>query len=293
MCTPNLALAHIAASQTQKEVTANAAFDALDTAITDQQSINCAGAADVTPSSTIVDAMVLLLTGLLTGSINLKLPAVKRPYIVRNTTTGAFTITVKTVAGGSTGVIVPQGTVAWVYSDGTNVLTVASGAGSIVDTAHGGTGVDLSAAGSATSFLAENGSHVVSARVIAVGDLPALTRSISYIIDGGGAVPVTGIYGQLNIPVACTVTGWVVTGDVAGACVVDVLRSTYANFPTTASIAGTDKPTIVATNQKAENLGPLSNWGSTALVAGDQLQFNLNSVATITRINITLIVTIP
>lgn len=126
MSTPNLALAHIAASQTQKEVTANAAFDALDTAITDQQSINCAGSSDVTPASTIADAMVLLLTGLLTGNINLKLPQVKRPYIIRNTTTGAFTITVKTTNGASTGVIVPQSCEGFVYSDGTNVIQVSN-----------------------------------------------------------------------------------------------------------------------------------------------------------------------
>ena len=35
MSTPNLAIAHIQASQDQKEVTANAAFDALDLAMTE------------------------------------------------------------------------------------------------------------------------------------------------------------------------------------------------------------------------------------------------------------------
>ncbi|MBZ5566557.1 MAG: hypothetical protein LAN64_01770 [Acidobacteriia bacterium] len=122
MSTPNLGISHIAASQTSKEVTANAAFDTLDTALTDQLGINCAGSADVTPASTVVNGMVLQLTGLLTGNINLKLPAVKRPYFVRNQTTGTYTITVKTTAGGSTGVIIPQGTVMAIYSDGTNVV---------------------------------------------------------------------------------------------------------------------------------------------------------------------------
>lgn len=40
--------------------------------------------------------------------------------------------------------------------------------------AQGGTGVDLSASGGAHSFLAEDGSHVVSARTIASGDLPTV-----------------------------------------------------------------------------------------------------------------------
>jgi hypothetical protein len=39
MSTPNLNLAHIAAGQSQKEVTANAAFDGLDTAICGKLSI--------------------------------------------------------------------------------------------------------------------------------------------------------------------------------------------------------------------------------------------------------------
>ena len=112
---------------------------------------------------------------------------------------------------------------------------------------------------------------------------------INFTIDGGGAVPGTGVKGQLSIPIACTITGWVLTADQAGSAVIDVLRSTYAAFPVTASIAGTDKPTLVGV-QKNENLGPLVNWGSVALNAGDELQFNLNSVATCTRLNLSLLI---
>jgi hypothetical protein len=114
--------------------------------------------------------------------------------------------------------------------------------------------------------------------------------AINYTIDGGGSTPGTGVKGQLSIPFACTITGWVITSDVSGSAVVDVLRSTYAGFPTTASIAGTDKPTL-SSAQKNENL-TLTQW-TTAINAGDQLQFNLNSVATVTRINVTLNITVP
>ena len=119
----------------------------------------------------------------------------------------------------------------------------------------------------------------------------AAVRSIGYVIDGGAAVPATGVWGQISIPIACTITGWILTGDASGSCVVDVLRSTYSAFPTTTSIAGTDKPTL-STAQKNQNLA-ISAWGSVALAAGDQVQFNLNSVTTIKRIAITLMVTIP
>lgn len=116
------------------------------------------------------------------------------------------------------------------------------------------------------------------------------TAAITYVIDGGGSTPSTGAKGQISIPVACTITGWVITADASGSAVVDVLKSTYAGFPTTASIAGSEKPTL-ASAQLNEDL-TLTTW-TTAINAGDIVQFNLNSVTTCTRLNITLNVTIP
>lgn len=118
------------------------------------------------------------------------------------------------------------------------------------------------------------------------------TAAIQFTIDGGGSTPGTGAKGQISIPSACTLTGWVITADQSGSAVVDVLRSTYAGFPgSLASIAGSAKPTL-SSAQKNENL-TLTGWGSTAISAGDIIQFNLNSVTTVTRINITINVTIP
>jgi hypothetical protein len=126
---------------------------------------------------------------------------------------------------------------------------------------------------------------------VTVGSIQGRTGAIQYVIDGGGSTPGTGAKGQVSLPVACTVTGWVITADQSGSAVVDVLRSTYSGFPTTVSIAGSDKPTL-SSAQKNEDL-ILSGWGSTALNAGDILQFNLNSATTVTRINVTINVTIP
>lgn len=134
-------------------------------------------------------------------------------------------------------------------------------------------------------------SNSVGYRALDPSDLPR-TASINYVIDGGGSFPATGSAGQVNIPTNCTITGWVLTADRTGSAVVDVLRSTYGGFPVSlASIAGTDKPTISAA-QKNENLGVTGAW-TTALSAGDQVQFFLNSGATATRLNVTLNVTIP
>lgn len=60
------------------------------------------------------------LTGALTADAALRVPAAEKVYIVENATTGAFTVTVKTLSG--TGVIVPQGQRAVLLCDGTNVV---------------------------------------------------------------------------------------------------------------------------------------------------------------------------
>jgi hypothetical protein len=114
--------------------------------------------------------------------------------------------------------------------------------------------------------------------------------SFNYEVDGNGSTITTGVKGQWPVPTSCTVTGWVLTADQSGSCVIDVLRSTYAAFPTTTSIASTDKPSLVS-QQKNENLA-VSVW-TTALAQGDELQINVNSATTVTRVNLTIIVSIP
>jgi hypothetical protein len=116
------------------------------------------------------------------------------------------------------------------------------------------------------------------------------TTAFNFVVDGGGSAITTGAKGQWSVPVNCTITGWVLTGDQSGSCVIDVLKSTYAGFPTTSSIAGSDKPTL-SSAQKNENLA-VSAW-TTALTAGDELQINVNSASTITRANLTILVTVP
>ena len=115
----------------------------------------------------------------------------------------------------------------------------------------------------------------------------ARQAAFMFEIDGGGSTPSTGAKGQQNVPTNCTIYGWVLTADQSGSAVVDVLKSTYSGFPTTASIASTDKPTLSSV-QKNENLS-VSAW-TTALTKGDQLQINLNSVTTCTRLNLTILV---
>lgn len=172
------------------------------------------------------------------------------------------------------------------FADGTNYLYLSCG---------GSGGGSSTLAGLADVLLAS----------VADGDLltydsassrwknkqPSRTAAIKFTIDGGGSVPTTGVYGQISLPYACTITGWNLTGDAAGSAVIDVLRSTGGAFPTTASIAGTDKPTL-SSAQRAHDTA-LSGWGSTALSLYDEVQISLASVTTIKRLDLTIYISIP
>jgi hypothetical protein len=79
-----------------------------------------AGSADVTLTSTEADNGILNLTGALTNNIDVIVPATPtRSWIVKNSTTGAHTITIRTPAG--SGVVCTQGYKSVVWTDGTNV----------------------------------------------------------------------------------------------------------------------------------------------------------------------------
>jgi hypothetical protein len=125
--TPNLGISHIDASQNNKEVTANTAFDVLDTALTDYLAVTVTGAVDVTPAGTIIQEAYVELVGALTANINLIIPASKRFYVIRHSATGGHTINVKSAAAGTNGaVLLSLSNIRTVYCDGTNVILVSA-----------------------------------------------------------------------------------------------------------------------------------------------------------------------
>lgn len=78
-----------------------------------------AGAVDVTLSSGEAANSNHEYTGILTGNINVIVPATSHNFTAENLTFGAYTITVKTAAG--TGVLIPQGQALQLYCNGTDV----------------------------------------------------------------------------------------------------------------------------------------------------------------------------
>lgn len=112
------------------------------------------------------------------------------------------------------------------------------------------------------------------------------TTSIPFSRDCGATVMPIGIMGDIRIPYACTITGAAMACDPSGSCVVDIWRSTLAAYPPVVggSLTGGNPLTITSGTSMTSALG---GW-TTSITAGDVLRFNLNSVASVRRIDIIL-----
>lgn len=112
------------------------------------------------------------------------------------------------------------------------------------------------------------------------------TIAIVFIIDGGGAAITTGSKGYLKIPFRCIITGWTIYADQFGDIVVDVKACNHGDFPTTTSIAGTEKPTL--SNVDLGLNYNLTSWTTKIYVLRNILEFYVDSVSTVERVTITL-----
>lgn len=112
--------------------------------------------------------------------------------------------------------------------------------------------------------------------------------SIGITIDGGGSAITTGSKGYREIPYNCTITGWTILAKESGSCVIDIKKCTYSGFPTTSTIAGTEKPTLSSAQKNQDNT--LTSF-TTSLTAGDILEFVVDSASTITRVHVFINIT--
>ena len=131
MSTPNLAIAHIQASQDQKEVTANAGFDALDLAMTATLAVDCSAGGTVSVSAADLRRNVRLVLGGAPGAgFTLELADVKRLLAVRNATDTDAILT--NTAGGET-VDLPAGAELMIHSGPDGVAGVGAAGGGVYD----------------------------------------------------------------------------------------------------------------------------------------------------------------
>lgn len=170
-----------------------------------------------------------------------------------------------------------EGVFMTVTNKGANRLQVFPGLGDSIGDNPVNTSIFLEPATTLSIYCADPNWIITS---LATGQIV----TINIIIDGGGSAITTGIKGHVIIDFALEVLEWATVADQSGSVVVDVNRATFANYPTTLSIAGTELPTI-STSTKGEDR-TLTSWSD--IDAGDVLEFEVDSITTLQRVTVAL-----
>lgn len=115
----------------------------------------------------------------------------------------------------------------------------------------------------------------------------SITRTLNVVIDGEGSVISTGVAGDVVLDFAATIQRVTLLADQVGSIEVDIWKAAYASFPPVVgnSITASDKPTLSGASHSQDST--LTGW-TTAISAGDILRFNVDTVATITRVTVSL-----
>jgi hypothetical protein len=173
MATTNKDLDQPALNSTNWDVPLNANFGVLDAALggNTTKSVTGVGTTPVVLTTAEYQKLILTFTGTLTANVNYQIPSgVGGQWIVRNGTTGAFTVTISSGGAGTT-FVAPQGFARTVYSDGTNIrasddivasvpdASVAYSSGGVLTGSTGltynGTALDITATTAATNTATE------------------------------------------------------------------------------------------------------------------------------------------
>ena len=142
------------------------------------------------------------LAGTLTGNVNVIIPALSKGYDVRNSTSGSFTIVLRTATG--TGQYIPQGQTIRVVCDGVSVRDVETpgirSTSNVVNVSVGISKIDIKVPMAVSGTVSITGGLAVSG-IVSVGGGLAVTGIVSVasglVVAGttsiGGALAVTGI----------------------------------------------------------------------------------------------------
>ena len=123
MTTTNLEFPYIASSQAQKEVTHNEALDLIDAAISAHVSIALSDTDTLLTDEQIVESASIVFTGTLTAVRTITFPAKQKLLLVKNSTTGGYTLNML-ITGSSVTIVVASGVQKLIYLDGTDINEV-------------------------------------------------------------------------------------------------------------------------------------------------------------------------
>ena len=112
-------------------------------------------------------------------------------------------------------------------------------------------------------------------------------RVLLAVFDGAGASLHNGMQGDVSVPFASTITGWVLLADQAGSIVINIWKDVLASYPPTVAdkITASAPPTLSSADHAEDST--LTGW-TTAVNAGDTLRFNIDSAATVQRATLAL-----
>ena len=107
------------------------------------------------------------------------------------------------------------------------------------------------------------------------------------VIDASGSVLTTGIKTDIEVKAPCTITAVRLLADQTGSIVLDLWKDVYASFPPTGAdtITASAKPTLSSAAKSEDTT--LTGW-TTSLAAGDIIRVNVDSVATITQLTLSI-----
>jgi hypothetical protein len=117
--------------------------------------------------------------------------------------------------------------------------------------------------------------------------LPTMAKAstMGCTFDGVGTTIEAGLKSYIVCPYDAVIKGWYLMGDASGVLQVDVYKDTWANYPPTTSIAGSEIPLISGSNTGQDI--SLSSWNTT-INSGDVLGFAVLTCSNINRATLVL-----
>lgn len=242
------------------DTTNNNLGDLIEAAITNKINITFANATyTLTANNGLPDEArnaVLNLIGTNSSAQNLIAPAVQKTYIIKNAT-GA-TVTIKTSAGGSTGVPIANGVTQLVWSDGTNFYSGTSGVENFTVasalTVNGASTFNtvsasgaVTASGALTTYTAASFTGSISGTTLSVTAVASGSLFVGQVISGSGITSGTyisgiisawnGTSGSYTVSVSQTASSTTITG-AAATLLTNLLVNGSANLSGTLLVAG-------------------------------------------------------